>query len=514
MASIKAYGRAEVTVPAGQSVFVASYGNGITTVSGTVAPGNSVPRFMSLGTVSNNSSTFGPYAFDRTVRIDAGPAEVEYSVGLAPEVRSKATAYISALTNPYGFDMIGDSRTADLIIGNGLNSRNWFNQACARYNQVPLLIGAYGAAGKRSDQYLTNGNFELALASTSKWLIFGYPAVNDISQSATGYTDTFGRAITAGNVAAYACDNIISYAKRAVSAGKSVIILTEAGATTLAAAQVASVHEFNRLLKLRIAEVPGAILYDPCPLIWNATSSATLIAFKTNFSGDGTHAQQMAARVVGIDFAQKVLPSLIPADDFTNANISDSVANGTNQIYRNPLFNTLTGGTAGGNFTLTSGNIPANMTISGSASAGLAATITSAANASGYGNDITLNFSSTGAVGARIDLTLTTTDWNLTDLLEGFIDMDVASGGTNVSGVYAEMMIQTDAGTNDLWANYSGNSGPMATTGDTGLRLRTRKGGVVSGSASKVAAQMRIWVLFSAAGSQSITLRRPQIMRY
>lgn len=445
---------------------------------------------------------------------DDATATAYVATGLFADVTQSNNAVVSSGGYAYGFSMIGDSRTADLIIGNGLNSRNWFNQACARYNQVPLLIGAYGAAGKRSDEYLTNGNFELALGDASRFFIFGYPAVNDISQSAIGYTDTFGRAITASNVASYAVDNIINYAKKAAIAGKKVIVLTEAGATTLAAAQVASVHEFNRLLKMRISEVPGAVLYDPCPLIWNATSSSTLIAFKTNFSGDGTHAQQMAARVVGIDFAQNVLPSLIPKVDFTNANISDSVANGTNQLFRNPLFNTLTGGTAGGNFTLTSGNVPANMTISGSASAGLAATITSAANANGFGNDITLNFSSTGAVGARIDLTLTTTDWNLTDLLEGFIDMDVASGGTNVSGVYAEMMIQTNAGTNDLWANYSGNSGPMATTGDTGLRLRTRKGGVVSGSTSKVAAQMRIWVLFSAAGSQSITLRRPDIKRY
>jgi hypothetical protein len=239
-----------------------------------------------------------------------------------------------------------------------------------------------------------------------------------------------------------------------------------------------------------------------------------LISFKTNYSGDGTHAQQAAARAVGADFAANVLPAILPKIDTAPANLSDSIANGTNQLFRNPLFNTLTGGTAGGNFTLTSGTIPANVTISGSASAGLAATVTSAANANGFGNDITLALSCTGAVSARIDLTTTVGDWNLTDLFEGRLEVDVASGGTGVSGVYAEMYVQTNAGTADWWANYSGNSGPMSTAGETALVLKTRKGGVLAGSTSKTSVQMRVYVTFSGAGSQTITLRRPGVYRY
>jgi len=426
---------------------------------------------------------------------------------------SRAAINLSAQPNAFGFSMIGDSRTDDLFVGTGTNSRNWFNQACAYYKQTPVLVGEYGVASKRSDEYLTNGNFELALADSAQFLIFGYPAVNDIGAAFAGYTDTFGRAITLANVASMVADNIITYAKRAVAYGKKVIILTEPGSTTHVATQVAQVHEFNRILKTRVAEVPGAILYDPCPILWNPTSSSTLIGFRTNYSGDGTHAQQIAARAVGLDFATNVLPAVLPKVDTAPASTSDTVANGTNQLFRNPLFSTLTGGVTGGNITLSSGTVPANVTISGSAAATLAVTITSASNAQGFGNDVTFAFTWASTVNARIDLTTTVGDWNLTDQFESRIEMDIAAGSTAV-GVHTETLVQTNAGTNDLWGLYSANSGPMSTAGDTGLVFRTRKGGVVAGSVTKTAVQQRIQVTGTGAGACTITLRRPGIYRY
>jgi len=426
---------------------------------------------------------------------------------------SRAALVNSLPINALGFSMIGDSRTADLMTGSGTNSRNWFNWACAYYKQTPLLIGKYGVSGYRTDQYLTNGNFELALADSAKFLIFGLPAYNDVNQANAGYTDTFGRSITISNVAAYAADNIILYAKRAAGY-KNVVILTEPGGSTLNAAQCQAVHEFNRLIKERVREVPGAVLYDPCPIIWNPTASTTTIAFKTNYTSDGVHNQQMAARAVGADFAANVLPTLIPKVDTAPSNLSDSVANSTNQLYRNPLFNTLTGGTNGGNFTLTSGSIPANMTISGTAAGLLSLVITSAANTNGFGNDVTFAFTSTGVVSGRIDLDLTTTDWNLTDYLEGRIEVDVASGGSGINGVYAETMITTNIGTLDYWSMQASAAGPMSTTGDAGLVLRTTRGMPYLGSSSKTSAKLRVWVAFSGAGSQTITLRRPGVYRY
>lgn len=447
------------------------------------------------------------------------PIGADLSGGQSDSSKQVGTVGVFEQPRANGFSMIGDSRTADLTIGQGTNCRNWFNWACAYYRQSPLLVGAYGASGNRSDQYLTNGNFERALTDGSQWLIFGYPAVNDISQANAGYTDTFGRAVTLSNVAELALDNVITFAKKAVAAGKKVIVLTEPGATSLTAAQVAVVHDYNRRVKERIAEVPGAVLYDPCPTLWDAAASATLIAFKTNYSGDGTHAQQAAARAVGADFAANVLPAILPKVDTAPANTSDSAANGTNQLFRNPLFSTLTGGTTGSNITLSSGTVPANVSISGSAAISLAVTITSATNANGFGNDVTFAFTANGTGNARIDLATTVGDWNLTDLFESRIEIDVAAGST-AAGVHAVTNVLTDSSTktNALYAMYAAgdgpSSGPMSTAGDTGLTLRTRRGGVVSGSSSKTAVTFRVQVAFTGNQACTVTLRRPGIYRY
>ena len=527
MAVLASKGTASVTLAIGETLNVLAGGQGVAVLKGGASKGQSVELGASVRKI-------GPFPFAMPITINSQSGALTYYVGAdsaAPHVEiageydssgnpvlddaSRAAVNLSAPPNAFGFSMIGDSRTADLLTGNGTNSRNWFNWACAYYNQTPQLVGTYGVSGKRTDEYLTNGNFEIALADGAKWLIFGLPCYNDINQSNAGYTDTYGHTITTSNVAAYALDNIIVYAKRAVAAGKSVILLTEPGGSALAtAAQAAAVYEFNRLIKERVKEVQGAILYDPCQLIWNPTASTTTIAFKTNYTSDGVHNQQQAARAVGKDFATNVLPAILPKIDTAPANLSDSVANSTNQLYRNPLFNTLTGGTNGGNFTLTSGNIPANMTISGTAAGLLSLVITSAANANGYGNDVTFAFTSTGVVSGRIDLDLTTTDWNLTDYLEGRIEIDVASGGTGgINGVYAETMITTNLGTLDYWANQASAAGPMSTAGDT-LVLRTRRGLPYIGSSSKTSAKLRVWVAFGAAGTQTITLRRPGVYRY
>ncbi len=472
-------------------------------------------------TVNANSQDFGPYAANAKLIVRAVTGSASYGINQATPLQSRngylddasrAALANSQPKNAFGFSMIGDSRTADLLLGQGKNSRNWFNWACAYYKQAPRLIGAYGASSKRTDEFLTNGNFDLALADAAQFLVFGFPAVNDIGQSTPGYTDTFGRSVTVANVAALAVDNIIVYAKRAVAYGKKVIALTEPGSTSLDVTRVAAVHEFNRLLKTRIAEVPGAVLYDPCPLLWNATSSTTLISFKTNYSGDGTHAQQIAARAVGSDFAANVLPTIIPKIDTAPANINDTVANGTGQLLRNPLLNTLTGGTTGSNITLSSGTVPANTAIA-STVAGLSVAITSAANAQGFGNDVTYAFTASGAVTGNIDLQANNADWSLADLFEGRLEMDIASGSTAV-GVYPELYVQTNAGTNEFYDLYSGASGPMSTAAETGLVYRTPRGGVVAGSITKSAVQIRIRVVFTGAGSCTITIRRPGIYRY
>lgn len=417
------------------------------------------------------------------------------------------------------FDIISDSRSADAALGSGWNSRNWLVQARARYGQSFRINGLFGDSGKRSDQWLTNGNFELAMASTSRWLVVGYPVVNDISQAAAGYNDVFGNAITLANVAPVTVNSLIAHAQKAVAVGKEVIMLTEPGSTGFTAAQTAAVHEFNRLLKFAVRGCQGIRLYDPTPIIWSPTGSTTVITKKTGFTSDGTHAQQMEGGAVGSDFATNFLPTIIPRIDDGAASLSDTVANGTNQLFRNPLFNTLAGGTTGSNITLSSGTVPANCVISGSSgTTNLSVDITSAANSGGYGNSITLAINCTSAAAGdfRFDLQTTLADWQLTDEFEGCLGMDIASGSTML-GIYPALEVITDTSTktNSLWDMYAGSSGPMSTAAVSGLSLRTKRGGAIAGSTSKTAVQLRIRASYAAGGgAATITLYRPRIDRY
>lgn len=415
------------------------------------------------------------------------------------------------------FSMIGDSRTADLHVGGGLNGRNWFNWAAALYKQSPVLVGNYGVSGLRSDQYLTNGNFEKALADSAGWLIFGYPVVNDITQAAAGYTDLFGRAITLSNVAANTVATLVAYARRATAAGMRVIMLTEPGSTAMTAAQTTAVYEFNKALRRAVAGVPGVLLYDPTRIIWNATGSSTIISKKANYSGDGTHAQILEARAVGLDFALNVLPAILPKVDSAPSSIADSVANGTTQLFRNPHYNTATGGSAGANVTLNSGALPANVTLVGkNAGAGLTVDATVQASADGMGNELKLVVSCTAATSLYINHSITVADIALTNTAKFGIELDVLAGNTDVTAYHASLEMGSDSGTkNNAWhALYSVASGPSWTGGESGLTLATEPNSFVSGSSSVSWCDGRVTLTFSAAGSITVILRRPHILKF
>jgi len=76
------FGRAEVTVPATESIAVYTVGSAI--VSREVGYPN-VPATVSvLGTVENEQTVFGAYASGATIIIEAGAAPVEYAVGVGP----------------------------------------------------------------------------------------------------------------------------------------------------------------------------------------------------------------------------------------------------------------------------------------------------------------------------------------------------------------------------------------------------------------------------------------------
>lgn len=416
------------------------------------------------------------------------------------------------------WSIISDSRSADLMAnGFGTSARNWWPWANAFHKAALRLVGSYGMSGKRSDEYLTSGKFEQAMADGSGVLVIGYPVVNDISQAFSGYTDADGNAVTLANVVDMTIARLVKYIKRAIRNGKRVVCFAETGATTLVASQVAAVHEFNRKYA-KAAKAAGAVFYNPCGIVWNQTASATLIAFKTNFSGDGTHAQQAMGRAVGKDFAAKVLPLFVPAIDTAVANTSEVIANGVGQLFSNPLLTNLTGGTSG-NITISSGNVPNSVAVSGSAAGLLSVAITSTANADGFGNDVTFAFTATGAVKGRIDFTIpNATNWELTDVIQTGVEYDLAAG--SAAGVYLQTQLNDNTGTRDaytLFADVQGGNtqGPAPGTAETGVVLRSLESTWNPAATAKGYLLHRLVLDFPPAGGTStITVRRPFINRY
>jgi len=78
----------DLPIPAGQLISIGSTGNEPTTVQlQTAYPGQSW-IYTTIGSLFNAAKTFGPYAQDRVMRISSRNAQVEYSIGAQPQLRS------------------------------------------------------------------------------------------------------------------------------------------------------------------------------------------------------------------------------------------------------------------------------------------------------------------------------------------------------------------------------------------------------------------------------------------
>jgi hypothetical protein len=78
----------DVTLPANQLISIGSAGNQPTTVQLQTAYPGQAWIYTTIGSLFNSAQTFGPYGEDRVIRISNRNAQVEYSVGTAPQLRS------------------------------------------------------------------------------------------------------------------------------------------------------------------------------------------------------------------------------------------------------------------------------------------------------------------------------------------------------------------------------------------------------------------------------------------
>lgn len=89
---IYAQGRAEVTIPANESIAVATIG--VATVSRELGYPNFPNTLAVLGIVNNSQTVFGPYSSGATVVIEGGAADTFYEVGSAPQVMARLNAQV------------------------------------------------------------------------------------------------------------------------------------------------------------------------------------------------------------------------------------------------------------------------------------------------------------------------------------------------------------------------------------------------------------------------------------
>ncbi|MBY0429452.1 MAG: DUF2793 domain-containing protein, partial [Alphaproteobacteria bacterium] len=293
----------------------------------------------------------------------------------------------------------------------------FFNWANALLGQRMKTVYNGAVSGYRSDQYLTTATVNGAIASGAKWLMI-WGAVNDI-----------GQAGTTGDTALTIWTRIKNATQSALNAGMYVVLLTEPGSNAYGTntSSKAMTNQFNQYVREYADVTPGVFCFDIASLLVDPTQAN--ITLRATYSSDGTHPNAYGAYYLGQAFANYIANFIPPINSqiFTASDIS---ANGNIQQVANPLFLTTTGGTSGAGIT---GATPASFVSSVGGTA--TATISTAADSSGYGNAVTIagNFAASGdAIYLKQDTTLA----NYTipgDIVDSGVEIVINAGAVNLS---------------------------------------------------------------------------------
>ena len=88
----------DLLIPAGQSISIGNTGDEPTTVQLQTAYPGQAWIYTTIGSLFNSAQTFGPYGQDRVIRISNRNAQVEYSIGTQPKLRSFPALVLGSLT--------------------------------------------------------------------------------------------------------------------------------------------------------------------------------------------------------------------------------------------------------------------------------------------------------------------------------------------------------------------------------------------------------------------------------
>jgi hypothetical protein len=88
----------DLPIPAGQLISIGNTGDEPTTVQLQTAYPGQAWIYTTIGSLFNSAQTFGPYDQDRVIRISNRNAQVEYSIGTQPQLRSFPALVLGNLT--------------------------------------------------------------------------------------------------------------------------------------------------------------------------------------------------------------------------------------------------------------------------------------------------------------------------------------------------------------------------------------------------------------------------------
>jgi hypothetical protein len=295
--------------------------------------------------------------------------------------------------------------------------------------------------------------------------------------TSTGYTDLITNTyVTVANVAQVAFENLRAAWQEDLDAGKTVILLTETGATNLLTTQVAAIHQLNLRMKCWAETRPGVLLFDFTPLVWAAGQSATVIRFKANYlqPSDPTHFSSFACYQMAKKFADWIRANY-PEREKAVAAAHDIYATNPRQLIRNPLFLVQSGGNTGANMTVASGAVPGSCTLR--ATAAVSAVITyedviSGDTVSGKQVRIAYTAGAAPAIATLEGFSPSPGYWTIADLLELGAEVDVLAnaGGAHV---YLGVDVNTDAGTRNLYHLYCARAQGIGPTEAYSLSLKS-----------------------------------------
>lgn len=433
-------------------------------------------------------------------------------------------------------DLIGDSRTYDQGVNAsavGQTGVHVINHANAQNGGRFIVNSNQGWSGSRSDQWLRGfdnavppvkqrGGIDALLASPAAWAYIGFPIVNDLAQSAAGYTDTIsGTVVNANNVADVAFANIKADILRLLAAGKRVIVTPEPGATNLPVAAIKQLHRFNYLLRRLVETTDRLYTWNPLKVLWTAASPTSItMAANVMRNGDPTHYSVVGGILLGREFGPTFAP-MFPFVNFKPMSVHDNPAVNAGQMTPNALFTRVTGdgiqptavaGIVSGGLVLSSGTVPAGYEIKGAATSSVAITIADEPN--GYGKVVTFAFTTTAADVVQIIANAPSSGvWSLTDSFQQQVDIAVPAGSVN-AWAYGEMQLNTDLGTNSYYALYADASyGPFPTFAYN-HQLISQVGKVRDGSTAKGYVSARVGIRFSGAGNITTALSFPDFRRF